>query len=689
MSDNRLCINRLPGTIFENTVKFSETFSLFVLKDYSNKYITYNHLRSDLLISEGAVCSICANFDYSTKEGMDVKKLYILCLKKGDCSNEEHANTIRSLYLHEFKKITDTIFCEYVSPDYMQEHCPHILWQLLLNYAYNEFYCSIKSSKEEEYPSISSANLTSRLMLLFKFIRDKKTDNNAISSIKQIIATEYKVLSNMDVQMSVRTFTTLRKLKYMNKPKDGSLSDLLQKPRYAFDDTSFQLVRVSNSHPKDQSFIIRQLEGKKSSIDFTNLFDETSTVSTKIDGLLRIQKCFNTYADAWGVKPLEFISVDCTIIHTKKYADIQKHSYIAYLKRKKINIITLFRENEKEQTVWSEVFCKKISLFFKDIIKINISDTYLDSSDCLFFVLLHDKEWYESHKVKDAYEIYSGRNIQHVTYEGCTDLNDAVIAALVEELCIKSALKDKDFSCFYPEENTNLIQLINKNIYFIPDTHSGYLNFTIRSKTESQGVYRYFTLRLKKSSSSFDIFEHEDFSDKHVQYFDNFCSKLYGNANYDNVEPVGCIDDGDNSAIIIRTNLVPLPDIGGLKDFMECQKTNNTGIGFRSKEAMKYYCGLTDINHIKINIQNGVQHAVCVGKNSSAFRGSGKKYSVLQKASHLYLFHCPDAIPHWLDDASFYQFFNTYIVRKGQATVLPFPFKLLREHIELFSSKSI
>ncbi|MBQ5563176.1 MAG: hypothetical protein IIT39_07305, partial [Clostridia bacterium] len=279
------------------------------------------------------------------------------------------------------------------------------------------------------------------------------------------------------------------------------------------------------------------------------------------------------------------------------------------------------------------------------------NDTYTAAKDImkdrLNWYLIHNKKYYLDGS--DPYKDYDDRTlIQHITLEdfGKSDI-PLTLSAIIHDLLIKSDLQERkirlfDWSSLRFEEDMILGMATGdkKNQrYFFMDIHpDGSFDIT-EQKIDllSPSIYR----------ACIDIFRSQ-------------------NSSKGNTEIEGIVMDSKGNINIIKdTQWVTIPEIFKIRCELE---SGNTKLRNEEKRTELF----NDILDIKQFIYNDEEHYF------AGYIGHGIK-PTLQCAVHIRKFEKYQNAPSFL--TKILPLMYVTFVRNNQLTVIPFPFKYLREHI--------
>lgn len=339
---------------------------------------------------------------------------------------------------------------------------------------------------------------------------------------------------------------------------------------------------------------------------------------------------------------------------------------------------TLFTENLK--TKIEELFTSK--KFLKDDRELNFKVKIVnkENKNDLNIRLIHDSEYYETHELKDQYKKSGNTVIQNVTLEGFSEdkklieVKEAAIPGVINDLIVKSNLPKSneiqgkisifdweslgyknDWTFCYCEEEwhdngPNAKKTKTDHFFFMKINPDG--SFLIGEKTK-------------------DLFNQEEFNVLEKIFERNNMSLPKESRNKSTEKYKGLVmNDQGQINIIQDTPFIMYPDWEKINEGLKA------GIQMRNKELRDtYFKGCLDI-YYKENedVAYYSVNQIGAGMNTDVGRAANIR----------------KVIPYGTDPIFFYKLLETMnvtFVRNGQLTVLPFPFKYLREYIDIKMEK--
>ena len=325
------------------------------------------------------------------------------------------------------------------------------------------------------------------------------------------------------------------------------------------------------------------------------------------------------------------------------------------LENKTINIV------DKIQDASSKYFCEQLVNTYKTMFEnVSLKNSSKIENKALNICLIHNKTYYEINKdEKDTY-VKSGKSVvQNITIEDFTnskgEVSEAACLVVLNELFVKEDIirnhkitltdwtsynfnKDLIF-CWHEKDDDN-----KNHYYFMNVKPTG--EFEIGEKTK-------------------DLFNQEQF-EKIEEIFELNNMRAERHNKYNEKYKGLILNDKDEVNIIQDSSFFMMPDCSLIS------KELKTGKISRSKDSLvKYFGGCLDIYY--------KNSGDCIFYSSGQI-GSGMN-TTISKAAHV------RKIVPYKGEALFLQDYletmNVTFIRNGQLTVMPFPFKYLREIVKM------
>ena len=353
------------------------------------------------------------------------------------------------------------------------------------------------------------------------------------------------------------------------------------------------------------------------------------------------------------------------------------------LKGKKINIVDVINDNASHnfckqlKTAIESIFTKKEYFLKND----NVLDFTVDFSDkeerdCLTLRIIHSKSYYESTKEEDPYKLFTDRPVQHVTFDDFpknkkskgheameNDLAESACIVLLNELLVR-------FDLIANDEKS--ISLIDWTSYGFKDDWKFCLceeKEIDRSKKTKEN--HYYSMLITPNGH----FEVKEVLQESQSEF-SFCDEIFAMNNM-NAE-IHNKSDEKYSGLIMNSN-GEINIIQGTPYFMlpsvkeVCSAVKSMEINKKKETLEKMFAGCLDI-YYKKNEEESCEY-YSVGQIGSGMNSKIERSARIRKI-----------IPHKKSELFFKDVLNTMnvsFVRQGQLTIMPFPFKYLREWIKI------
>lgn len=481
-------------------------------------------------------------------------------------------------------------------------------------------------------PILKFNNLTGHL---YVFMPEwvKKGKDNTVWSIPTL---EIKVTEECILKLNVRTFSSIKlknKIKFTTKRFD-------EYPKYVLSSDNSLRRRVSDDKDNNMpEFILRQVENTKTEIPFIDISNAASYEATKIGVLTHIIEKFNKLYD--GLAKIDFQSItEFTSIDTKNTAKENTSAVKDHLSNHDIKIIDCVKDQH------SKLFCENIADLIYDKYNCKAKIGSRLSKDSLNIRLIHNKDYYEKKDNDSHQDDTNGYAVQHITFEDFSHNSKFAISTVIHELIIKEDIRKGIISLF---DWTKL-------------GFSNNISFGLSTKSDHP---RYFFMTIKPDGSFI-------FSEQQMNLFEmneySSCVEIFD----DNKLIEGIIKYSDDDILAIRNSgISTLPEFEKLK-----AELNSGNTALRNKDSRdEYLTSVTEIRKYCIDNKDYYFVGIC---------GSGMKPSIQNSA----LIRTVEQQKTGNGDFSrLLPLMNVSFVRNGQLTVIPFPFKYLREYITMIEKK--
>lgn len=479
-----------------------------------------------------------------------------------------------------------------------------------------------------DLPELSFNNLTGHLYCFHpKWIKKSK------GVIWQVPCMEMRISEEMILSLNIRTFTsgklqkniTFKKKKYHDYPK------------YVF--SSRNTLRRKLAEDNEDEFILRQVDGEKNDIGFLDTKSLDGFRATKMGVLAYVIESFNeNYEKIAHMEFAQVVASQC-IDHDLVAKKSNKNAVKQALKQP----IRLVDQVNDEH---SEDFLKRVQKVLKDNWSIEAFIGQRVMKNSLNIVLIHDVDYYEG--MDDPHSLHYDATVQHITREKYDGDSKFTAEAVIHELLIKEDIRNKKISLF----NWNELDV------------AGDVSFGTKF-TDDENESRYFFMTVH-SDGTFDI--REEINDLFSQSCYASCMEIFDRAEVakDNVKGV-VMDAYGNINVIKDTGWITIPEIIEIKK--ELEAGNNKLRSKAKREDLLSSC--LDIKSFRVD--NTLYYFV-------GTIGEGMKYAI-HNAANIRRIEPYNGAPEFFE--KLLPLMNVSFVKNEQLTVMPFPFKYLREWVNI------
>lgn len=460
--------------------------------------------------------------------------------------------------------------------------------------------------------------------------KEKKED-----IIWKIPCMEIRITRDYCIEMSVRTFTSERLKKKISFTK-RKFEDY---PKYVVSKDNTLRRRLSGD--EEPGFIMRQIDGTKSEIPFLDFQNEKRFDQCKVGTLVKVIEAFNSKYESMAFIECDYTPESGRIDYDRSAAKEDSARIQELLKTLGVHIVDRIGNSYSEQFV--DDFC---SLFLRKY-EINASAGKRNKKDALNICVIHNAEYYEG--VQDPHDnSYDGVAIQHVTLEDFADNAEFAISTVVHEVLIKKDLEDGRITLFDW-----------KKLGLKEDISFG-------TEVKYDEDTKYFFMKVHPDGT-FDIQEQEFTLFEMNEYTD--CVNIFEDAKTKGETVKGLIRDEKGRINVIKdTGIITLPEAEDIKELLASGDTKLRGKARREEL-------LSSCLDIKTYMEDGKQYYY-VGTI-----GEGMRWKI-PRAANVRCIEGYQGAPLMFD--MLLPTLNVTFVHNGQLTVLPFPFKYLREYIEQY-----
>ena len=341
----------------------------------------------------------------------------------------------------------------------LQKVPKHLMVQLLLN--------SLSTPKSER---LQFNNLTGKLFLFKEsFFEKRKFGGDRL--ITKIPAIEVKIDKDLELELRTTTFTSLlllSRLKFDKKP-------LKNYAKYTYVHATKSMRRILNDenlNAKDV-FIIKQEQGKKTVVPFMDFNDLDSYLESKMGQLSLLSEKIKSKLSNYIQLTFEDRKIEDVVrIKNSEQTDINT---ILTNEKLKLNIINTL---EEEGVDYAEILEEKLKSLFPQN-SVSTSESY--KTKALNIRLLHNKAYYEDKGITDSYSNTDGI-VQHITIEDFNFKSSSAVKAIIKELLIKQDVHLKqvslvDWSSYNYQSNQIFGLAKDEDYYFLTITPNGSMSF--------------------------------------------------------------------------------------------------------------------------------------------------------------------------------------------------------------------
>ncbi len=494
-----------------------------------------------------------------------------------------------------------------------------IVFQLMLN-----------SLGNYESPLLKFNNLTGHLYCFHPnwLIRGRKSEADVVFKVPCL---ELRLSSEFRLNMEVHTFTSelLRnKIEFKKKKFD-------EYPKYIF--SAHNTLRRKLKDDVGYSFIMRQTKNAKTEIAFLDIQNIDRFNQSKMGILTTVLENFNDRFSSIAHLDFESITDYKALDYTRSVANENKQAISDLLSIKPIKIVDCIDDE------YSKIFCKEICDLLLSKYGIKTSCGKRVAKDHLNIRVIHNAAFYADSD--DPHRIFNHVAVQHITFEDFSECSEFAISTVIHEMLIKADLVKQKISLF--DWNTlGLKDDIDFGIEVTDEQNTKYIFMTIHPN----GTFNI-------SEQTLNLFETNKY---------NQCVEIFENAKMNSVKVHGIIRDAlGNINIIKDTEWFTIPEIYSIK-----AELANGNTKLRGKEKRNEL--LSSCLDIKM-FNDGVSEYYFVGTI-----GNGMRWLINRAANIRKIEPFEDSI---LMFEKLLPLMNVTFVHNGQLTIIPFPFKYLREHL--------
>lgn len=495
-----------------------------------------------------------------------------------------------------------------------------IVFQLMLN--------SLENYKN---PLLRFNNLTGHLYCFHPhwLIRGRKNESDVIFKVPCL---ELKISSEFRLNMEVHTFTSelLRnKIEFKKKKFE-------EYPKYVF--SAHNTLRRRLKDDSGYSFIMRQTKNAKTEIVFLDIQNINRFNQSKMGILTTVLENFNDkFSD---IAYLEFASITNYIAldYTRSVANENRQAISNLLSVKPIKIVDCIYDK------YSKIFCKEIGnlLFLKYGIKASYGKRI--AKDHLNIRVIHNAAFYADSE--DPHRVFDNVAVQHITFEDFSECSEFAISTVIHEMLIKDDLVKQKISLF----NWEALKFEDN------------IDFGIEVTDEQRTKYVFMTIHpdgtFNISEQTLNLFEVSKY---------NKCVEIFENAKINSEKIYGIIRNASGNINVIKdTGWITIPEIHNIK-----AELSNGSTKLRGREKRDEL--LSSCLDIKM-FNDGNSEYYFVGTIGNGMRPLVNRAANIRRIE-------PFENSNLMFE-NLLPLMNVNFVHNGQLTIIPFPFKYLREYIK-------
>lgn len=651
-------------------------------RDYDFYYVT----TSNQYIKGGAVFLDIDDIKVASLQFESGKSFWIM-LPKNTISRGEFIRLLNA------KEDGDSLSIKSMTSNSIPEH---LLTQLFLN--------ALTSPVDE---MISFNNLSGKL-LCFRSAWLNKDKDNFIWGLQCL---EVKIGDDMCAKLVAHRMTALALKKQMKFGK-RKLQDY---PQYEFSYNNNTLKRVSNENRnRRENFIIKPVDGERGSITFFDFSDYETFACTKMGVLYDVLNALHDEFGTYIHVNFKQYNIDEVLEYKRTLLEAYKDIVGKEVINSGINIV------DAVQSETSEEYLQDVADGINKIIpEVKCSVGRRLSKKKLNVRYIHDKPFYSDSKVDPHQEDMKEYVIQHITVENFKHQSSAAVYNILKELVVKKDIATGkitlvDWSQYgykadwlfgvvtegtyyfmtIHTDGTFKIESLERNLFNMTeyDKYMDYFGLNEENKNDYRGVIGLIkdangNINLIKDTNMYSMPDYTAIGDvlknvasegrfpgKHVAAWlravMNMTDKIKVQAELDIVIP----------RIDINTEYTKADILGLFKGITTKKEVvryvfENTGIMLCAylrgeEERNEYLSGNIDINYIE---QDEMLALFSVGEI-----GNGMKYTI-ERASVVREIQAVE--DSRLIFKELLPLMGVEFVRYGMLTVIPFPFKYLREYI--------
>ena len=458
----------------------------------------------------------------------------------------------------------------------------------------------------------------------------KHSKKNGQDIIMKVPCLKLNITQQLRLEATVHTFTSIllkNKIKFTKRKFE-------EYPEYVL--SVHHTLRRKLDNDNELAYIERQTENDRTEIPFIDFQSLARFEQSKMGVLWRIVSEFNE--QYCGTAQISFDeTTSYTALEYDRHASKEdKQTVREALTMSSVRLVDTIGD------AYSNAFCEALSEKFSSRYGISVPIGQKVLKGHLNVRVIHHKEYYEGGK--DPHDDTFDAAVQHITLEDFSDNCDTAISVIVHELLIKEDLQRRSISLF----NWKMLNYEN--------------DWTFGVATD-EDPKRYFFMTIHPDGSfiieeqTLNLFEQSQY-DECVAIFEN------EKRSYEQVK--GIVRDGFGKINVIRdTGWYTIPQIDEIQEQLSYGNTYLRGKEIRNELLsacldIKYVPGEACGHYFVGTIGNGMRANVTRASNIRRIEPYGDASIFFDRLLPL---------------------MNVSFVRNGQLTVVPFPFKYLREYV--------
>lgn len=467
---------------------------------------------------------------------------------------------------------------------------------------------------------------------------------------RSISTLEFKVTKDELLQIKVRTFTHIsmrRKIKFTKKK-------FYQYPQYVIGSTNTLRRKLkTDSGKENEGYILRSISGERRSVPFLRFKSEKEFFTSKIGALYKVLESFH---ENYG----EFVKLSLERVETQdtmciKTADIKQASKeIRDRLAESEFCIVDYVSNQKICTTMREMLLKEYE-FEPDRVRI----TKEISPNAINLCLIHNKEYYEKRGQEDPHQnVYDEIAVQHFTVEDYKLDQSAVLKSLLYNVLIKQDIAEGKITIF-SWENLGFQEDV---VFWLPWKLN---NKEKEEQEDTRGLDNkepedidYLKMRIHPSGE----FIMEQYKNQSLSFLGDDAFES------DKDSEVGIVEFSQGERYIIQnTEEFTLPEFEKIREFLGAGMTHIRGNEMRQ---LLFQAIIAVQGYLR-----GGEYYYYVG-----IKGEGMQNRIPCAAPIRKIIYTGRQKPQYHKILSM---MTVSFVRIDRMTVLPFPFKYLREYGEM------